>query len=74
MTQNYDLAEMGQGMVYFRSVSVADLPKDIQIQAEGRDEITSVHNHAGKQIALVVSPRLADHLAREHDMYPVALH
>lgn len=74
MTPTDDLAQMGQGMVYFRPVAVSDLPAEMQSQAQGREVVTSVYNHAGKQIALVASARLASHLARENNMCPVALH
>lgn len=74
MNVKQDLTVIGEGMVYFRDVAVADLPEDVQAQAEGFDIICAVHNHAGEQIALVANPRLAAHLAREHQMQPVALH
>lgn len=74
MNTKFDLSAMGEGLVYFRDVAVADLPEDVQAQAEGFETICAVHNHTGEQIALVATPRLAAHLAREHKMQPVALH
>lgn len=74
MHTKHDLSAMGQGMVYFKPIAVADLPADMRAQAEGHEVICAVHNHEGEQIALVANPHLASHLAREHDMRPVALH
>lgn len=61
-------------MVYLKPVLVADLPEEIQQQAEGHTEIFAVHDAEGKQIALVVDKGLAVALARQNDMVPVTLH
>lgn len=74
MVEKMDLADMGKGIVYLKTIAVADLPKKLQEHAEGRDEIVSVHNHEGEQLALVVDEKLAIDLARQHEMTPVVLH
>lgn len=74
MTHEFDLSEMGEGMVYMRPVKVAELPEDVRATAGERDIICAVHNHTGDTIAFVATAQLAGALAREHGMQPVALH
>ncbi|RUS59863.1 DUF1150 family protein [Pseudorhodobacter sp. E13] len=61
-------------IVYVRAVSVADLPQDVQDQAEGLKTIYAVHRGDGARLALVADKRLAFALAREHDLAPVSVH
>ncbi|NRB01536.1 MAG: DUF1150 family protein, partial [Rhodobacteraceae bacterium] len=53
-------------MVYVKPVAVSDLPQDVQTQADGLDQIFSVHDAEGTQLALVADRKLAFMLAREH--------
>lgn len=61
-------------IVYVRPVQVADLPAEVQDQAEGRDHIYAVHNAEGERIALVADRKLAFILARQNDLAPVNVH
>lgn len=61
-------------IVYVRAVEVADLPQDVQEQAEGLKTIYAVHRGDGARLALVADKRLAFALAREHDLAPVSVH
>lgn len=61
-------------IAYVRPVAVADLPEDVQAQAEGLDHIYSVNDAEGTRLALVVNRQLAFALAREHDFAPVNVH
>ena len=61
-------------IVYVRPVLVADLPEELQEQAEGFATIYSVHRPNGDRVALVADVKLAFALAREHDMAPVWVH
>ncbi|WP_460273944.1 DUF1150 family protein [Celeribacter sp. ULVN23_4] len=61
-------------IAYVRPVAVADLPEDVQAQAEGLDHIYSVNNAEGTRLALVANRQLAFALAREHDFAPVNVH
>lgn len=61
-------------IVYVRSVEVADLPSELQEQAEGLTQIFAVHRGNGERLALVADKRLAFALAREHDFAPVSVH
>lgn len=61
-------------IVYVRPVLVADLPADLQEQAEGFATIYAVHRPNGERVALVADRKLAFALAREHDMAPVWVH
>ena len=75
MNEPFDFgAEKGQRIVYVRPVKVADLPDEVQAQAEGREVIWAVHGADGEQLALVADRGLAFFLARQHDMAPVSLH
>lgn len=55
-------------------MAVADLPAELQAQAEGLATIYSVHRPDGARLALVADRKLAFRLAREHDMAPVSVH
>ncbi|MGV8987555.1 MAG: DUF1150 family protein [Cypionkella sp.] len=61
-------------IVYVRPVQVADLPADLQAQAEGFETIYAVHRPDGERLALVANRSMAFALAREHDMAPVSVH
>jgi hypothetical protein len=68
--QNADISRI----VYVKPVLVQDLPRDVQAQAEGHEELYAVHNADGEQLALVASRQLAFHLARENNYAPVTVH
>ncbi|AZQ66136.1 DUF1150 family protein [Silicimonas algicola] len=61
-------------LVYVRPVDVSDLPKDMQGQAEGRDQVYAVHSANGERLALVRDRSLAFILARQNDLAPVNVH
>ncbi|WP_022703942.1 DUF1150 family protein [Pseudorhodobacter ferrugineus] len=61
-------------IVYVRAVEVADLPFELQEQAEGLTQIFSVHRGNGERLALVANKGLAFALAREQDFAPVSVH
>ena len=63
-----------RAIVYVRPVLVADLPSDLQAQAEGFETIYAVHRPDGARVALVADRALAFALARQHDMAPVSVH
>ena len=51
-------------LVYIRAVKVADLPKDVQKQAPGLDQLYAVHDTEGSRLALV-SDRKTAAIAKE---------
>lgn len=61
-------------LVYVRPVLVADLPSDVQDQAEGRDLVYAVHSADGDRLALVADRQMAFVLARQNDFAPVNVH
>ncbi|MBS9717189.1 DUF1150 family protein [Pseudohalocynthiibacter aestuariivivens] len=61
-------------IVYVRSVDVADLPDEVQAQANGAKELFAVCNSEGEQLALVADRKLAFVLARQNDFAPVSVH
>ncbi|MDT8856751.1 DUF1150 family protein [Paracoccaceae bacterium Fryx2] len=68
------LPEAGQRIVYVRAVAVADLPEELQAQAEGHEVLYALHRPDGARLALVANRQLAFALARQNDMAPVAVH
>ena len=62
-------------IVYVRSVLVADLPEELQHQAEGHEKLYAVHRGGdGERLALVADRTLAFSLARQNDLAPVNVH
>ena len=61
-------------IVYVRRVAVADLPEDVQTQAQGLESLYAVHSADGERLALVKERQLAFILARQHDLAPVTVH
>ena len=61
-------------IVYVRAVEVADLPTEVQEQAEGLTQIYAVHRGNGERLALVANKSMAFALARDHDFAPVSVH
>ena len=75
METKYDFGGAEQDRIaYVRSVDVADLPGDVQAQAEGLETLYAVHSAAGERLALVKDRDLAFVLARQNDFLPVAVH
>lgn len=74
MMKSFDMDQIDPKTVYVRPVKVADLPKEVQDQAEGYDALYAVHDADGAPLALVADRRLAFVLARQNDMTPVSVH
>jgi len=74
MQTPYDFGAEDTRVVYVKTVEVADLPDEVQAQADGREQLYAVHDGDGQQLALVAERALAFALARQHDYQPVAVH
>ncbi len=75
MQTKFDFKSLDDGRtVYVRRVATADLPLDVQEQAEGVEQLYAVHNADGERIALVADRKMAFILARQNDLAPVAVH
>ncbi len=75
MNTKYDFGtNTPKSIVYVKPVAVADLPEEVQSQADGVETLYAVHREDGEQLALVADRRLAYVLARQHDMAPVSVH
>ncbi len=61
-------------IVYVRPVDVADLPADVQEQAEGVETLYAVHDADGTRLALVADRTMAFVLARQNHLTPVTVH
>ncbi|MCY4305997.1 MAG: DUF1150 family protein [Aestuariivita sp.] len=61
-------------VVYVKAVPINELPEDVKLNADGKDQVYAVHDAQGQQLALVVDRRLAFILARQNDMTPVTVH
>jgi hypothetical protein len=64
----------GTPIVYIRAVAVADLPDEVQREAQGIDRLYAVHDADGARLALVRDRALAFVLARQNNMAPVNVH
>ena len=74
MDTKYNFADMGDRVVYVKSVAVAELPRDVRDAAGDRETLFAVHDSDGQQLALVAERELAFVLARQNDMKPVTVH
>ena len=74
MDTKFNFAEMGERVVYVKSVAVAELPADVREAAGGRDHLFAVYDSDGQQLALVAEREMAFVLARQNDMRPVTVH
>ena len=64
----------GKGYVFVRPVSVADLPEEVQFEADGIETLYELCNVKGARIALVRDRKTAFFLARQNDFAPVSVH
>ncbi len=74
MNTRYDLRNLGDKIVYVKTVLIDDLPQEVRDHAGELTQLFAVHNAKGEQLALVANRSLAFQLARQHDMSPVAVH
>ncbi|MEL6684108.1 MAG: DUF1150 family protein [Pseudomonadota bacterium] len=74
MDTKIDLESFGQGIVYVKPILAADLPDEMRAKVGDLEELFSVHDAEGQQLALVADRKLAFHLARQNNMEPVTLH
>ncbi|MDH2325757.1 DUF1150 family protein [Cereibacter sp. SYSU M97828] len=61
-------------LVYIRAVAVADLPEEVQEQAEGLETLYALHRADGEQLAIVKERSMAFALALQNDLAPVNVH
>ena len=61
-------------IVYIRAVAVADLPEDVQAEAQGITTLYAVHRANGERLALVANRGMAFALSRQNDLLPVGVH
>ncbi|KQI71133.1 hypothetical protein AN191_14255 [Loktanella sp. 5RATIMAR09] len=73
MNTKFDLEKLGQGIVYVKPILATDLPEEMRERVGDLEELFSVHNADGEQLALVADRKLAFHLARENNMQPVTV-
>ena len=75
MNTKYELNDKGgERIVYVRPVPVAELPQEVQAQADGLDHIYAVHDADGERLAFVKDRKMAFLLAQQNDMAPVHVH
>lgn len=74
MNTRYTFPESAQALVYVKAVNVADLPQEVQDEADGREQLFALHNADGEQLALVADRHMAYVLARQNDLSPVTVH
>jgi hypothetical protein len=75
MTHEHDAASPRvHPIVYIRPVAVADLPEEVQEQAQGLETLYAIGSETGEQLALVRDRHMAFVVARQNDMTPVSVH
>jgi hypothetical protein len=74
MDTKFNFADLGDRVVYVKSVDVAGLPDDVREAAGDREQLFAVHDSDGQQLALVADRNMAFVLARKNDMRPVTVH
>ncbi len=75
MDTKYEFGPEGQdNIVYITAVDVADLPKEVQEQAQGIEHLYAVCKADGERLALVKDRNMAFMLARQNDLSPVTVH
>ena len=74
MTKRMPFSTDEPQIVYVRPVDMEDLPDAVQEQIGDAEDIVSVHDASGQQLALVAGKGLAFALAREHGFSPVSVH
>ncbi|HCP80401.1 MAG TPA: DUF1150 domain-containing protein [Octadecabacter sp.] len=74
MDTKFNFADLGDRVVYVKSVDVAGLPDDVREAAGDREQLFAVHDSEGQQLALVADRDMAFVLARQNDMRPVTVH
>lgn len=60
-------------LVYIRSVTKDELPKELHAQMAGMRKVYAVHNEEGERLALTTTIAMAKALALSHRMQPVAV-
>ena len=72
--QAFPIETQGDAIVYVRPVLVSDLPKAVQVEAKGADQLYALHRADGEPVALVKDRATAFFVARENDLTPVSVH
>ncbi len=62
------------GIVYLRPVDAADLPEDMVEEAGGADQLWSIHNSDGDQLAFIADLDMAQDLAKQFQYTALAVH
>ena len=74
MDTKFNFSDLGDRVVYVKSVDVAGLPDEVREAAGDREQLFAVHDSDGQQLALVADRQMAFVLARQNDMQPVTVH
>lgn len=61
-------------IVYVRPIKTIDLPREIQDQVPGRDQLYAIHAQTGEVLALVPDRAQAFVVARQNAFAPVSVH
>jgi len=74
MEEFENASEMTPKFGYIKPLNVADLPHDLQEQAEGLEHVYALHAEDGERLAIVASHELAKIVAENNHMDAVSLH
>lgn len=75
MHSKYDFSHFDtDDLVYIKTVTVTELPLDLQRQVGPDKTLYAVHKADGERVAVVENRALAYSLARDNDLTPMTLH
>ena len=74
MDTPFDFGAHAGRIVYIRPVSAKDLPKEVQAQAAGHDELHAIHGVDGSILGIAPSRELAFLVARDNKLAPQSVH
>ncbi|GLQ36052.1 hypothetical protein GCM10007939_23360 [Amylibacter marinus] len=74
MTPVFEQMGLPSNIVYIRPITLADLPRDIQMELGDNTPLFAVFSEDGTQIALVEDQNVAFALAKEHEFNLQSVH
>ncbi len=72
MKDNFGVLQ--DGIVYLRSVDPADLPEDVLEETGQVDQLWSIHNSDGDQLAFIADLEMAQELAKQFSYKAMTVH
>ncbi len=61
-------------IVYLKPVDTSDLPEEVLEEAGGADQLWSIHNSEGDQLAFIADLNMAQDLAKQFEYTALTVH